>query len=67
MPGETVFTPRGWWHAVLNEEGGVSLTENFINEISYDIVEMTLLRHVKIREVEIVETCMVKSSKINMK
>lgn len=34
-PGEIVFTPSPWWHAVLNLEMGVSLTENFINQ--YDI------------------------------
>ena len=38
-PGETVFTPSGWYHAVLNLEMGVSLTENFINEHNYKKVK----------------------------
>jgi hypothetical protein len=31
-PGDVVFTPSDWWHAVYNVEAGVSITENFINE-----------------------------------
>ena len=30
--GDVVFTPSGWWHAVLNLEPGIALTENFVNE-----------------------------------
>ncbi len=57
-PGEVVFTPSGWWHAVYNEESGVSITENFINEVNYEIVKMTLLHHKKNDELRIVEACM---------
>lgn len=32
QPGEIVYTPSGWWHAVLNTKAGFALTENFINE-----------------------------------
>ena len=38
-PGEVVFTPSGWWHAVYNVEGGISITENFINETNYTKVK----------------------------
>ncbi len=31
QPGELVYTPSGWWHAVYNLKPGISLTENFIN------------------------------------
>lgn len=34
-PGDIVFTPSNWWHAVYNLEKGVSITENFINESNY--------------------------------
>ncbi|MDW3191859.1 MAG: cupin-like domain-containing protein [Cytophagales bacterium] len=34
-PGDTVFTPSGWWHTILNLETTFSLTENFINETNY--------------------------------
>jgi histone arginine demethylase JMJD6 len=42
-PGEMVYTPSNWWHAVYNLEAGISLTENFVNEANYTDV----LRKVK--------------------
>jgi histone arginine demethylase JMJD6 len=36
--GDVVFTPSGWWHAVMNVEAGISITENFINETNYEAV-----------------------------
>lgn len=38
-PGEIVFTPSTWWHQVYNEKGGISITENFVNETNYRQVE----------------------------
>jgi len=38
-PGETIFTPSGWYHAVLNLKMGVSLTENFINRYNIEKVK----------------------------
>ena len=36
--GKVVLTPSGWWHAVMNLEAGISITENFINETNYENV-----------------------------
>ncbi|MDP9649650.1 cupin-like domain-containing protein [Paraburkholderia caledonica] len=38
-PGDLVFTPSGWWHQVLNERGGISVTENFINHANLENVK----------------------------
>lgn len=38
-PGETIYTPSGWYHAVLNLKMGVSLTENFINQYNIEKVK----------------------------
>lgn len=37
--GEVVYTPSGWWHAVFNEECGISITENFINATNVNMVK----------------------------
>lgn len=29
--GDLIFTPSNWWHAVLNVEHTISLTDNFVN------------------------------------
>jgi len=41
--GEVVFTPSGWWHQVLNEQPGISITENFVNASNLEIAREAIL------------------------
>jgi hypothetical protein len=56
-PGEVVFTPSGWWHAVYNEVGGISLTENFVNDTNYEAVKATLEFMGRYEELKVVDGC----------
>lgn len=44
-PGEIVYTPAGMYHAVLNMEKGVSLTENYICEQNLKLVQQYCLEN----------------------
>ncbi|XP_064643365.1 uncharacterized protein LOC135497408 [Lineus longissimus] len=32
QPGDVIFMPEGWWHAVLNVEDTVAVTQNFLRK-----------------------------------
>lgn len=37
-PGETVFVPHGWWHAVMNVTDTVGVTQNYCSKRNFDEV-----------------------------
>lgn len=41
-PGEIMFTPGDWYHQVYNLENTLALTENYVNDTNYDLVESHL-------------------------
>lgn len=41
-PGDLIFIPSGWWHAVLNLDETLSVTQNFVNVQNLDAVVHSL-------------------------
>ena len=53
--GETVFVPSGWWHASLNLDLTVAVTENLFNDGNFDAVWRSTRQHRRKLSVDFLE------------
>ena len=55
-PGDVVFTPSSWYHAVYNLEPGIALTENFVNHSNVGRVRTAVKRELaSLEDAELIE------------
>lgn len=54
-PGDLIYTPSRWWHAVYNLESGVSLTENFMNQTNVEHVREYFKKHRQSKALESID------------